>query len=150
MYRISPMFMSMSHIWQVKGWGWPRFFTTHKNRRSLISITGSVTDDNCSEQSQPERSITQIKFKIQCSFRTSFPNYSQDIFSKTTKAGHIMHKKVSHPHAKNYNLLLLWLVSLKPFIFKNDAQMWKLHRKLNFPNIFQFAAIYTWVPAFKN
>ena len=27
--------------------------------------------------------------------------------------------------------------------------MWKLHRKLNFPNIFRLAAIYTWAPAFK-
>ena len=26
--------------------------------------------------------------------------------------------------------------------------MWKLHRKLNFPNIFRLAAIYTWTPAF--
>ena len=32
---------------------------------------------------------------------------------------------------------------------KNDTQMWKLHRKLNFPNIFRLAAIYTWAPAFK-
>ena len=70
-----------------------------------ISITGSVTDKNCSEQSQPEMSITQIKFKIQCSFRTSFPNYSQDNFSKTTKGGHNMHKQVSCSHAKNLNLL---------------------------------------------
>ena len=28
--------------------------------------------------------------------------------------------------------------------------MWKLHRKLNFPNIFRLAAIYTWAPAFKH
>ena len=28
--------------------------------------------------------------------------------------------------------------------------MWKLHRKLNFPNIFWLAAIYTWAPAFKH
>ena len=28
--------------------------------------------------------------------------------------------------------------------------MWKLHRKLNFPNIFRLAAIYTWAPAFKD
>ena len=28
--------------------------------------------------------------------------------------------------------------------------MWKLHRKLNFPNIFRFAAIYTWATAFKS
>ena len=28
--------------------------------------------------------------------------------------------------------------------------MWKLHRKLNFPNIFRLAAIYTWAPAFKS
>ena len=27
--------------------------------------------------------------------------------------------------------------------------MWKLYRKLNFPNIFLLAAIYTWAPAFK-
>ena len=27
--------------------------------------------------------------------------------------------------------------------------MWKLHRKLNFPNFFRLAAIYTWTPAFK-
>ena len=27
--------------------------------------------------------------------------------------------------------------------------MWKLHRKLKFPNIFLLAAIYTWAPAFK-
>ena len=27
--------------------------------------------------------------------------------------------------------------------------MWKLHRKLNFHNIFRLAAIYTWAPAFK-
>ena len=26
--------------------------------------------------------------------------------------------------------------------------MWKLHRKLNFPNIFRLAAIYAWAPAF--
>ena len=41
---------------------------------------GSVTDMNCSELSQPEMSITLIKFKIQCSFRTSFLNYSKDNF----------------------------------------------------------------------
>ena len=35
------------------------------------------------------------------------------------------------------------------YIFKNDSQMWKLHRKLNFPNIFRLAAIYTWAPALK-
>ena len=40
--------------------------------------------------------------------------------------------------------------SLKPYIFKNDTQMWKLHRKLNFFNIFRLAAIYTWAPAFKH
>ena len=28
--------------------------------------------------------------------------------------------------------------------------MWKQQRKLNFPNIFRLAAIYTWVPAFKS
>ena len=56
-------------------------------------------------------SITQITFKIQCSFRTSFPNYSQDNFSKTPKAGHIMHKQVSCSHAKNRNSLQ----SLKPY-----------------------------------
>ena len=28
--------------------------------------------------------------------------------------------------------------------------MWKLHRKLNFPNILRLAAIYTWAPAFKD
>ena len=28
--------------------------------------------------------------------------------------------------------------------------MWKQHRKLNFPNIFRLAAIYTWAPAFKS
>ena len=67
----------------------------------LISITDSVTDKNCSEQSQLKMSITQIKFKVQCSFRTSFPNYSQDNFSKTTKAEHIIHKQVSCSHAKN-------------------------------------------------
>ena len=27
--------------------------------------------------------------------------------------------------------------------------MWKLHRKLSFPNIFRLDAIYTWAPAFK-
>ena len=83
---------------------------------------------------QPEMSITRIKFKIQCSFRTSFLNYSQDNFSKTTKDWHIMHKHCSCSHAKNENLLK----SLKPYIFKNDAQMWKLLRKLNFSNIFPF------------
>ena len=56
-----------------------------------------------------------------------------------------MHKQCSCSHAKNENLLK----SLKPYIFKNDTQMWKLHRKLNFPNIFQLAAIYTWALAFK-
>ena len=85
----------------LKGRGRPRFFTTRKNRRGLISITGSVTDKNCSEQSQPEMSITRIRFKIQCTFRTLFPNYSQDIFSKTTKAGHIIYKQVSCSHANN-------------------------------------------------
>ena len=72
----------------------------------MNSITESVTDKNCSEQSKLKMSITQIKFKVQCSFRTSFPNYSQDIFSKTTNAGHIMHKQVSCSLAKNQNLLL--------------------------------------------
>ena len=28
--------------------------------------------------------------------------------------------------------------------------MWKLHRKLNFSNIFRLAVIYTWAPTFKN
>ena len=56
-----------------------------------------------------------------------------------------MHKQCSCSHAKNENLLK----SLKPYIFKNDAQMWELHRKLNFPNIFRLAAIYTPAPAFK-
>ena len=51
----------------------------------LISITGSVTDKNCSELSQPEMLITQIKFKIQWSFRTLFLSYSQDNFYKTRK-----------------------------------------------------------------
>ena len=90
-------------------------------------------------------SITRIKFKIQCSSRTLFLNYSQDNFSKTTKDWHIMHKQCSCSHAKNDNLLK----SVKPYIFKIDSQMWKLHRKLNFPNIFRLAAIYTWAPAFK-
>ena len=91
-------------------------------------------------------SITQITFKIQCCFKTLFPNYSQDNFSITTKAGYIMHKQGSCSHAKNWNLL--W--SLKPYIFKNDTQMWKLHRKLNFPNFFRLAAIHTWAPAFNS
>ena len=34
---------------------------------------------------------------------------------------------------------------LKPYIFK----MWKVHRKLNTPNIFRLTAIYTWATAFK-
>ena len=34
------------------------FLPPGKNRRGLISITGSVTDKNCSKQSQPEMSIT--------------------------------------------------------------------------------------------
>ena len=34
------------------------FFTTRENRRGLISITGSVTDKNCSEQSLFEMSVT--------------------------------------------------------------------------------------------
>ena len=51
----------------------------------LITITGSFTDKNCSELSQPDMWITQIKFKIQLSFRTLFLNYSQDNFYKTTK-----------------------------------------------------------------
>ena len=63
-------------------------------------MSGSVTDKNCSELSQPEMSITQIKFKIQWSFRTSFLNYSHDNFSKTTKDGHIMHEQGSCSHAK--------------------------------------------------
>ena len=48
-----------------------------------------------------------------------------------------------------FNQNLLW--SLKPCLFKNDTQMWKLHRKLNFPNIFWLPAIYiyTWTPAFQ-
>ena len=28
--------------------------------------------------------------------------------------------------------------------------MWKLHTKLNFPNIFRLAAIFSWAPAFKH
>ena len=80
-------------------------------------------------------SNTRIKFKIQCSFRTSFLDYSHDnFFSKTTKDGHIVHKQGSCSHAKNQNLLK----SLKPFIFKKDTQIRKLHRKLNFPNIFDW------------
>ena len=54
-----------------KGRGRPSFFTTWYNRRGLISITGNVIDKNCSELSQPEMSITRIKLKNQCSFRTS-------------------------------------------------------------------------------
>ena len=57
-----------------------------------------------------------------------------------------MHKQGSCSHAKNKFLLQ----SLKPYIFKNDSQMWKLHRKLSFPNIFLLAAIYTWAPVFKD
>ena len=67
----------------------------------MISITGFVTDKNCSEYVYREMSITQIKFKIQSSFSTSFPNYCEDNFSKTTKAGHIMHKlAVPHTHTQ--------------------------------------------------
>ena len=75
-----------------------------------------MNDKNCTEQSQPKMSINQIKFKIQCSFRTSFPNYTQENFSKTTKAGHIMHKQVSGLHAKiriYYNHKKPYLVFLK-------------------------------------
>ena len=57
-----------------------------------------------------------------------------------------MHKQCSCSHAKNENLLK----SVKPYIFKNDAQMWMLHRKLNFPNMFRLVAIYTPAPAFKD
>ena len=57
-----------------------------------------------------------------------------------------MHKKGNCSHAKNKNLFK----SLKTYIFKKKyTQMWKLHRKLNFPNFFWLAAVYTCVPAFK-
>ena len=43
-----------------------------------IFMNGSITDTckNCSALSQPEMLITQIKFKIQCCFRTLFQYYS--------------------------------------------------------------------------
>ena len=47
-------------------------------RRSLILIIVRAAHKNYAELSQPEMSITQIKFKIQCSFKTSFQNYSID------------------------------------------------------------------------
>ena len=82
----------------LKGRGRPRFFLPPGK---IGGVTDSVTDKKCSEQSQPEMSITQIKFEIQCSFRTLFPRYSQDNLPKTTKAGHIMNKQFSCSHAKN-------------------------------------------------
>ena len=46
------------------------FFTIRQNKRSLIAITGSAADQNITELSQPEMSLTWIKVKIQCSSRT--------------------------------------------------------------------------------
>ena len=55
----------------LEGWGQPRYF-----RQRLISITDSAADKNYIELSRPEILITQIKFNIQCSFRTSLLTYS--------------------------------------------------------------------------
>ena len=55
----------------------------------LISIIGSDVYKNYTELSQAVMSITQIKFIIQCSYRTSFLNYSQGI------DGRFMHKQRS-------------------------------------------------------
>ena len=64
----------------------------------LISFTGSVTDKNCSELSQPEMWITQIKFKIQWSFRTFFLITPKIIFIKPRKI--LFTNKVAAPMLK--------------------------------------------------
>ena len=79
-----------------------RFFPTQQNRQGLISVTGSVTNKNCSQQSWPEMSITSIKFKIQCSIGASFLNCSQDtvIFLKPRKLDILYTNKLAYSMPK--------------------------------------------------
>ena len=56
---------------RFKGQGRPRAFTTRQNKGSLISITGSPTNEICTGLSQPAMSITH---KIQNALQ--FQNFS--------------------------------------------------------------------------
>ena len=57
-----------------------------------------------------------------------------------------MHKQGSCFHDQKKKRNLLW--SQKPFIYKNDTQMCKRRRKLNFLHVFGLTAINTWAMAF--
>ena len=90
-------------------------------------------------------SITEVKFKILGCFRTSLLKYSINNFFSTLKDEVSISKQCSYFHAKNE----IFLSTRKSLFIKYVSQFCKLHRKLNFPNIFRLAAIYTRAPAFK-
>ena len=68
---ILPLEYFQASLTVLKGWSQPRYF-----RQRLISITYSAADKKYIELSRSEILITQIKFNIQCSFRTSLLTYS--------------------------------------------------------------------------
>ena len=90
-------------------------------------------------------SITEVKFKILGCFRTSLLKYSINNFFSTLKDEVSISKQCIYFHAKNE----IFLSTRKSLFIKYVSQFCKLHRKLNFPNIFRLAAIYTRAPAFK-
>ena len=90
-------------------------------------------------------SITEVKFKILGCFRTSLLKYSINNFFSTLKDEVSISKQCSYFHAKNE----IFLSTRKSLFIKYVSQFCKLHRTLNFPNIFRLAAIYTRTPAFK-